>query len=84
MCGGSGCLPLKSQQTGQVGGKESLIYIRCWQLVGRVVDVSLEADSLPTDRQGVRAFIEHAWGGGYLQKQHSHLYHSSSDWSSAV
>ena len=32
--GGSGCLPLKSQSTGQVGGKESLLCFRCWQLWG--------------------------------------------------
>ena len=27
---------LLATQTGQVGGKESLLYFRCWQLVGEV------------------------------------------------
>ena len=31
-----------------------------WGGVGDSDDVSLEADSLPTDRQGVREFIEHS------------------------
>jgi hypothetical protein len=29
---GSGCSPLKSQQTGQFGEKESLLYFKIWQL----------------------------------------------------
>ena len=47
---GSGCLPFKSQQTGQAGGKERLLYFRCRQLWGavRVVD----ACPAPADKQG--------------------------------
>ena len=32
---GAGCLPLESQWTGQLGGKESLLYLRCHQREGR-------------------------------------------------
>ena len=29
MCWGSGCLQLKSEYAGQIGGKENLLYFRC-------------------------------------------------------
>ena len=75
---------LKSQQTSQVGGKFALFQMLATG-GGRMADVSPKADSFPTNRQGVRAFIEELGrGGGYLQKQHSHLYQSSSDWSSGL
>ena len=78
MRGGSGYSPLKSQWTGQVGGKESLLYFRCWQLCGgRVADIRPTADSPLPHKQGVRAFIGRVGGGGAgegnMQKQHSHL-----------
>ena len=57
MCGGFGCLLLKSQQTSQVGGKFALFQMLATG-GGRMADVSPEANSFPTDRQGVRAFIE--------------------------
>ena len=56
---GFGCSPLKSQQTDQVGGKESLLFSRCWQLWGRVADIDIcpKADFHPTpNKQGVRTF----------------------------
>ena len=58
MRGGSGYSPLKSQWTGQVGGKESLLYFRCWQLWWQgVVDVCPKAHSHPVN-QWARAFID--------------------------
>ena len=34
----------------QVGGKESLLYFRCWQLQGRVVDICPDSPHPPTSR----------------------------------
>ena len=55
--------------------EENLLYFRCWQLGwGKVADICPKTDSPPntTTKQEVRAFTE--WGGGgYTQKQHSHL-----------
>ena len=66
----------------QVGGKESLLYFRCWQLQGRVVDICPDSPH-PPDKQGVRAFIDRVGvGWGYMQKQHSHFY--IFNWSSVV
>ena len=61
----SGCSPLKSQQTGQVGGKESLLYFRCWQLVERA-DICPKADSFHCDRRAVAVIdrIGGGWGWG--------------------
>ena len=52
----SGSSLLKSQETGQVGGKESLLYFRCWQPSVGVVDICLQANSLlfPHHKQGMR------------------------------
>lgn len=41
----------------QVGGKENLLYFRCWQLQGRVVDICPDSPH-PPDKQRVRAFID--------------------------
>ena len=61
----SGCSPLKSQQTGQVGGKESLLYFRCRQLVGRA-DVCPKADTSHCDQRAVAVIdrIGGGWGWG--------------------
>ena len=71
--GGPGCSPLKSQQTGQTGGKESLLYFTCWQLVGVGVgaDICPKADEPPLlATSGARVFIDRSGQeGGYLQKQ---------------
>ena len=42
---GSGCSPLKSQETGQTDGKESWLYFRCRHLRGRVAVICPKADS---------------------------------------
>ena len=63
---GFGCSPLKSQQTDQVGGKESLLYFRCRQLRGRVADIDIcpKADFHPDpNKQGVRAFTDRLAAG---------------------
>ena len=49
----SGSSLLKSQETGQVGVKESLLYFRCWQPGGKLADICPKADS-STDKQGMR------------------------------
>ena len=55
--GESGCVPLRSQQTGQAGGKESLLYLRCGQLAGE--DGGHQSQGrLPPDKQRGRAFID--------------------------
>ena len=60
---GSGCLPLKSQQRGQVGGKESLLYFGFQQL-GQGEDIGVGVYACPvvnsqphTYNQWARAFI---------------------------
>ena len=56
---GFGRSPLKSQQTDQVGGKESWLYFRCRPLQGRVADICPKADFHPApNKQGVRAFTD--------------------------
>ena len=60
--------------------KESLLYFRCQQLVGRVVDICPKADSPTPNKQGVRAFVDRV--GGYVQKQHGHLLTVIFSWSS--
>ena len=57
----SSCLPLKSQQTGQVGGKEHLLYFRCWQLGGGG-GRHLSKGQLHPKKQAVRAFIDRVGG----------------------
>ena len=52
----SGHSLLKSQSTGQVGGKKNLLYLRFWQLVGGVW-ISVQRPTFLTAKQEVRAFI---------------------------
>ena len=54
MCVGSGCSLLKSQYTGQVGGKESLLYFICQQLAGAAAAICSKANVHPHDKQVVR------------------------------
>ena len=76
MHGGSGCSPLKSQKAGQVAGKESLLYFRCWQLGvgsgGRVVDICPKAYSPRWEAVG-KSFYRQSGDWGHMQKQHSPL-----------
>ena len=64
---GSGCSPLKSQQTGQFGEKESLLYFKIWQLGagGRHLSKGWHTSPPPPththpSRQGTTAFIDRA------------------------
>jgi len=50
---GSSCSLLKSQLTGQVGGKENLLYFRCWQL--RVRGDTCPKAAPAIDKQWVRS-----------------------------
>ena len=82
----SRCSPLKSQQTGQIGGTESLFQMSapgCGEGGGRLSKGPL---SLPRPRPGqpVGQEVLQADGGSYMQKQQSQLWQSSSKWSSMV
>ena len=75
MHGGSGCLTLKSQLTGQVGGKENLLYFRCQKLGGGGWQARVQR---PDDKQGVRAFIDRVGAGlhtetAVISNSHLHL-----------
>ena len=64
---GSGCSPLKSQQTGQFGEKESVLYFKIWQLGAEGRHLSKDWHTSPPppththpSRQGTTAFIDRA------------------------
>ena len=58
ICVWSSCSLLKSQQTGQVGGKESLLYFRCRNWEERMADICPKAD-----KHGVRALTDRVGEG---------------------
>ena len=68
----SGCSLPKSQQTGQAGGKESLLYFRCQQRGGPSGEqTSVQRPTLPTANKAEgESFYRRGVGvGGYMQKQ---------------
>ena len=58
ICVWSSCSLLKSQQTGQVGGQESLLYFRCRNWEERMADICPKAD-----KHGVRALTDRVGEG---------------------
>ena len=70
MCLGSGCSLLKSQYTGQVGGKERLLYFICQQLAGEVAAICSKANVHPHDKQVV-SFIDKVGGGLHAEIVHA-------------
>ena len=57
------CCSKAKKKRGQYGGKESLLYFRCWQFGERVADICSKADSPPWQAVG-ESFYRQSQGWG--------------------
>ena len=65
---------------GSPGGKESLLYFRCWQLGGGGRGQTSVQRQIPHHWPPSGTRVLNGGGGGSMQKQHSQLWQSSWNW----
>ena len=73
VCVECGCSLLKSQKKEASMVERKVCFISDVGNLGRGWQTSVQRPTPHPDKQGVRAFLDRVRGGGYMQKQLSHL-----------